>query len=121
MNWLLIVLGALSLALGLIGIVVPLLPTTPFLLLTAALWVRSSPRLYAWLLSHRWLGTYIRNYRENRAIPLRAKVFTLCLMWASMLWCVFSPLNGVVWAQVGLLLVAVVVTWHVMSLATLRK
>ena len=76
----LVILGGLSLVLGLLGIFVPLLPTTPFLLLAAALWVRSSPRLYAWLLSHRRLGPYIRNFRENRAIPLRAKVFSVTLL-----------------------------------------
>lgn len=114
------VLGCLSLALGVVGIFVPLLPTTPFLLLSAALWVRSSPRLYGWLLAHRLFGTYIRNYRENRAVPLRAKVVTLALMWASMLWCVCRPLAGIAWAQVGLLAVAAGVTWHVASLGTIR-
>ena len=67
-------LGCIAFALGIVGIFVPLLPTTPFLLLAAALWVRSSPRLYAWLLAHPRLGVYIRNFREKRAIPLRAKV-----------------------------------------------
>ena len=80
-----VVLGALSLLLGLVGIFVPLLPTTPFLLLAAALWVRSSPRLYAWLLAHRRLGPYIRNFRENRAIPLRAKILSVTLLWATLL------------------------------------
>ena len=67
----------------------PLLPTTPFLLLAAALWVRSSPRLYVWLLSHRRLGPYIRNFRENRAIPLRAKILSVTLLWATLLYCIF--------------------------------
>lgn len=66
MKTLLAALGAFALALGVIGIFVPLLPTTPFLLLAAALWVRSSPRLYGWLLSHRRLGGYIRDFREKR-------------------------------------------------------
>lgn len=121
MKFLLAALGCLSLALGVAGIFVPLLPTTPFLLLAAALWVRSSPRLYAWLLSHRYLGTYIRNYRENRAIPLRVKIFTLTLMWVSMLYCVFALLGAYLWAQAALMIVAVGVTWHVLSLGTLKK
>lgn len=114
-------LGTLSLALGIVGIFVPLLPTTPFLLLAAALWVRSSPRLYEWLLAHPYLGGYIRNYRENRAIPLRAKVVSLTLMWATMLYCVFVLLTAWWWAQVALLAVAAGVTWHILSFATLRK
>ncbi len=120
MRILLSALGALSLVLGIVGIFVPLLPTTPFLLLSAALWVRSSPRLYEWLLAHRLFGSYIRNYREHRAIPLHAKIATLVLMWVSMLWCVCRPLAGIVWAQVGLHAVAAGVTWHVVSLGTMR-
>ena len=94
--------------------------TSPFLLLAAALWVRSSPRLYEWLLAHRCFGGYIRNFRENRAIPLRAKVVSIALMWGTMLYCIFGLLDGRWWAQVGLLAVAVGVTWHILSFATLR-
>lgn len=117
----LIILGGLSLLLGLLGIFVPLLPTTPFLLLAAALWVRSSPRLYAWLLAHRRLGPYIRQFRENRAIPLRAKVVSLTLLWATLLYCILAVVDAWWWAQLGLLAVAVGVTWHILSFATLRK
>ena len=109
------ILGCIALALGIVGIFLPLLPTTPFLLLAAALWVRSSPRLYGWLLSHRRLGGYIR------AIPLRAKIFSIVLMWAAMLYCIFGILDGRRWAQLALLAVAVGVTWHILSFATLRK
>lgn len=117
----LVILGGLSLVLGLLGIFVPLLPTTPFLLLAAALWVRSSPRLYAWLLSHRRLGPYIRNFRENRAIPLRAKVFSVTLLWVTLLYCIVAVVDAWWWAQLVLLCVAVGVTWHILSFATLRK
>ena len=95
------ILGCAAFVLGVVGIFVPLLPTTPFLLLAAALWVRSSPRLYA--------------------IPLRAKVVSIALMWGTMLYCIFGLLDGWWWAQVGLLAVAVGVTWHILSFATLRK
>ena len=115
------ILGCAAFVLGVVGIFVPLLPTTPFLLLAAALWVRSSPRLYEWLLAHRCFGGYIRNFRENRAIPLRAKVFSIVLMWAAMLYCIFGILAGWWWAQLALLAVSVGVTWHILSFATLRK
>ena len=121
MKILLAILGGIALALGIVCIFVPLLPTTPFLLLAASRWVRSSPRLYAWLLSHRCFGEYIRNFRENRAIPLRAKVFSISLMWAAMLYCIFGILAGWWWAQLALLAVAVGVTWHILSFATLHK
>ncbi len=116
-----IILGSLALALGIIGIFVPLLPTTPFLLLAAALYVRSSPRLYRWLLDNKLLGTYIRNFRENRAIPLRVKVVSITLMWIAMGYCIFCVVECWWWAQLLLLLVAVGTTWHILSFATLRK
>lgn len=121
MKTLFVLLGALALALGVVGIFVPLLPTTPFLLLAAALWVRSSPRLYAWLTAHRRLGPYIRQFRENRAIPLRAKVFSVTLLWTTLLYCIVAVVDGWWWAQLLLLAVAVGVTWHILSFATSRR
>ncbi len=106
-------LGTIALVLGVIGIFVPLLPTTPFLLLAAALWVRSSPRLYAWLLSHRVFGQYIRDYREHRAVPLSVKIISLTLMWTTMLYCIFWPLADYLWAQIALGTICVGVTWHI--------
>ena len=80
MKYLLIILGSLSLALGVIGIFLPVLPTTPFLLLSAALYVRSSEKLYQWLINQKYLGTYIRNFREHHAIPLRAKIISITMI-----------------------------------------
>lgn len=115
-----ILLGSLSLTLGIIGIFVPLLPTTPFLLLTAALYFKASPRLYNWLISQKHLGPYIRNYRENRAIPLRAKIISMLLMWSTMIYCIFF-LIPLVWVKVILFLVAAGVSYHILSFKTLRK
>jgi uncharacterized membrane protein YbaN (DUF454 family) len=81
----LILLGTLFLALGAIGVIVPGLPTTPFLLLAAALYFRSSERLYSWLLNHRIFGKAIRTFRQTGAIPLRAKVISIVTMWAMIL------------------------------------
>lgn len=121
MKSLLVVLGALCLVLGVVGIFVPLLPTTPFLLLAAALWLRSSPRLHAWLLSHGRLGTYIRDFHEKRAIPLHAKILSVTLLWASMFYCIVSVVDRWWWAQLLLLAGAAGVTRHILSFATLRK
>ena len=82
-----ILLGGLSLGLGVAGIFLPLLPTTPFLLLSAALWLRSSPRLYHWLLNHKRLGPYIRDFLEHKAIPLRAKIVSVSLVRITLLYC----------------------------------
>ena len=115
-----IILGTVSLALGILGIFLPLLPTTPFLLLTAALYFKGSPRLYQWLLNQKHLGPYIRNFRENKAIPLRAKIISLVLMWGTMLYCIFF-LVPLVWVKILLFLIAVGVTYHILSFKTLKK
>ena len=121
MKILLVVLGCISCVLGIVGIFVPLLPTTPFLLLSAAFWVRSSPRLYGWLLAHPCFGEYVRNFRENRAIPLQAKIVSVSLIWLTMGYCIFRVVNAWWWAQLGLFLLAVGTSWHILSFATLKK
>lgn len=85
----LIILGTLFLALGAIGVIVPGLPTTPFLLLAAALYFRGSERLYSWLLNHRVFGKAIRRFRETKSISLRVKVISIGTMWAMILLSIF--------------------------------
>lgn len=120
MKIVLIILGFVSLTLGIIGIFLPLLPTTPLLLLAAWCFVRSSERLYRWLISNRYFGEYIRNFRENRAIPLHAKVVAVSMVWLTIGYCVVVILDK--WLlRIMLLAVAVAVTWHILSYATLHK
>ena len=78
------VMGALAVVLGVIGIFVPLLPTTPFLLLASWCFARGSRRLHGWLLSHRVFGEYLRNFEAGRGIPLRAKIVATALLWSSL-------------------------------------
>tara|TARA_Y100001960_G_C14626927_1_gene803688 strand:- start:187 stop:606 length:420 start_codon:yes stop_codon:yes gene_type:complete len=66
-------LGSLFVALGAIGVIVPGLPTTPFLILAAACYIRSSQRLYDWLISNKRFGPYLKDYREGKGIPRKAK------------------------------------------------
>ena len=80
MKILLTALGLLSLGLGVLGIFLPVLPTTPLLLLAAALFLRGNRNLYDWLLNHPELGPYIRNFMEHKAIPLRVKVISVSLV-----------------------------------------
>ena len=77
--------GCLALALGVLGIFLPLLPTTPFLLLASWCFARGSSRLHHWLLSHRVFGDYLRNFEAGRGIPLRAKIVATVLLWSSLL------------------------------------
>ena len=81
---LLLVAGTLSVALAILGIFLPLLPTTPLLLLAAWCYARSSERFYRRLLANRWLGPYIRNYREGRGMAARAKASSLVVLWLAM-------------------------------------
>ena len=113
MKILFLILGTLSLVLGIIGIFVPVLPTTPLLLLTAYCYYRSSERMYGWLMNHPYLGEYIRNFRENRIIPRRVKACTLILLWASLLFCAYTldPL----WLKGLMMVIAIGVTWHILS------
>ena len=121
MKYLLIIIGSISLMLGVIGIFLPLLPTTPFLLLSATLYVRSSEKLYNWLINQKHLGTYIRNFREHRAIPLRVKIISVSMVWLTIGYCIFAVVNEWWWAQVLMALLAVAISWHILSFATLKK
>ncbi len=76
--------GMLSLALGLLGIFLPILPTTPFLLLTAACWARSSRRFYVWLMTNRIFGSYIHNWRKHGVIPKNTKLYAIALITVTM-------------------------------------
>lgn len=84
------VAGTVSLGLGILGVFLPLLPATPFLLLASACYLRGSERLHRKLMESRVLGSYIRNFQRGRGIPLRAKVLTIALLWASLLFSIYS-------------------------------
>ena len=115
------IIGLLSLGLGVAGIFLPLLPTTPLLLLAAWCFIRSSSRLYDWLLNHPYLGEYIRNFRENKAIPLRVKVVSVAMIWLTIGYCIVAVVEEYCWAQVAMLALAAAITWHILSYATLKK
>ena len=118
---LLIIAGTISLTLGAIGIVLPILPTTPFLLLAAACYLRSSERMHKWLLSNRWFGEYIRNYQEGKGIPLKTKIAAVAVLWIAIIYSAFFALDEILIAQVALLLIALGVSVHLIRLPTLKK
>jgi len=116
---LLVVAGTLSVALGVLGMFLPLLPTTPFLLLAAVCYARSSARFYRWLVTNRWCGAYIRNYREGRGIPLAQKGLALALLWLTI---GYAALRVVTAHGVRLLLLGIAagVTVHLCRIKTFR-
>ncbi len=116
----LVIAGTLLLAVGVVGIVVPLLPTTPFLLLAAACYLRGSERLHDWLLGSRWLGDYIRNYREGNGIPARTKFAALFLLWATIGASAILVVDSR-WIRLVLFIIALGVTYHILSMKTLRQ
>lgn len=77
---LLVVAGMVSLGLAVAGAILPGLPTTPFVLLAAACFAKSSPRMHAWLLANRWLGPMVRDWEANRSLPLRVKWLATTMM-----------------------------------------
>lgn len=117
----LVILGAVSFGLAVAGIFLPLLPTTPLLLLAAALWLKSSDRLYHWLLSHPVFGVYIENFRTHRAIPLRVKIYSVTLVWLTIGYCIIAVVDKWWWAQILMALLAGAITWHILSYKTLKK
>ncbi len=105
---------------GVAGIFLPLLPTTPLLLLAAALYCKGSPKLYKWLLNNKYLGSYIRNYREEKAITLQTKVVSLTLLWVTLPYSIFFVVH-ILWLRILLGAVLIAVTIHILSFKTLKK
>lgn len=119
MKALLVVLGTLCVALGVVGIFLPLLPTTVFLLMAAACYARSSDRFYERLVTSPVLGRYISNHREGRGMRRRDKIATLVLLWigigATATWTVEAW-----WLRLALAAIAAGVTAHVVKLPAYR-
>lgn len=112
-------LGFVCVALGFAGVVLPLLPTTPFLLLAAAAFLKSSPRWHRWLLQHRTFGPYLRNFLLHKAIPLKVKVVSVSLVWITLSYCAVF-LTELLVLRLLFLLLATGITVHILSYRTLR-
>ncbi|NVM35441.1 MAG: YbaN family protein [Candidatus Lokiarchaeota archaeon] len=104
--------GFISLILGIIGIAIPILPTTPFLLLASAAFAKSSERFNRWLLNNKILGAYIKNYREGKGLPLKIKLITLSLLWITILVSMLFLMN-LLWVQILLICIAIAVSLHI--------
>lgn len=116
----LMISGTLFLGLGLLGLVLPILPTTPFLLLAAFCYSRSSKRLNDWLMSNRLFGSYLKNYKEGRGMPVKAKLFTISFLWVTITFSTFTVVT-ILAVQILLILVAVGVTVHLLKIKNLKQ
>jgi len=115
-----IVAGTISLGLGAVGIFLPILPTTPFLLLSAACYYKGSERMHRWLLNNKLFGSYIRNYKEGKGISQAGKILTLFLLWITIIFSAFYMVNNYV-VQIVLFAIAIAMTIHIITLPTFRK
>lgn len=117
---LLVVFGTLMLGLGIVGLYLPGLPTTPFLLLAAACYVRSSERLYTWLIRHPRLGPHVSTFLQEKAVPRKVKIISLIIAW-TVLGALALFVLETLWVQILLFAVLVLKTAVMLSLKTLPR
>jgi hypothetical protein len=99
--------------------VLPVLPTTPFLLLAAACYIRGSERMHKWLLSNRWFGSYIKNYHEGKGISARGKFISIVSLWIVISISVFMV--NLLLLHIALIMIASLVSIHLIRVPTYRK
>ena len=106
-------LGHLFLALGFIGIFLPILPTTPFVLLACGCYAKGSERLHSALLSNKVFGPYIKDWNDHRIIPLHAKIIASAMILTSMTWSLI--VLPILWVKICLLITGLSVTFYIIS------
>ena len=116
----LVISGTFFLVLGIIGIFIPLLPTTPFLLLTAACYIRGSEKFYNRLIKNRWLGEYIKNYQEGSGVPLNVKILSIIILWLTIIFSTLIIVSNLI-IQIILFFIAIGVTIHIIKIKTLDR
>ncbi len=119
-KWIYIITANFLVLLGVIGIFVPVLPTTIFLILAASLYMRSSEYYYTWLINNRILGKYIKDYVEHKGMPISSKIVSISFLWIGISFSVIFLIE-IYWVKLLLLVIAVGVTTHLITLKTLKK
>ncbi len=113
----LFVCGVLCVVLATIGIFIPLLPTTPFLILAAACFLKSSEKTYQWLISNKVYGRYIAGWIEKKGVSAKVKIFSIILLWTG-IWLSFFLVTGVFWIRILLIVILLGVTIHIVAIRT---
>jgi len=98
-----VLFGSISVCMGVIGIFVPGWPTTIFLIIASYFYIRSSDKLYNWLLNNKILGIYLKNYYSGKGMPVKAKIFSISMMW------VFGLLSIFLWIPSNLIIIKIIV------------
>ena len=115
-------LGFISMVLGLIGIPVPGLPTTPFMILAAACFAKSSQRFYDWIINNRLFGSHVKNYREGNGIPKRSKPTILATMWVFVLFAVLIAIpDDVLISKVATVFLAIIGTIFILRIPNVEN
>ncbi len=110
-------LGTISLGLAVLGIFLPLVPTTPLVLLSAALYAKGSDKMYQWLIDHKWFGPQIKQYQSGNGIPRKAKVMAITMTWAGLLFSAYL-ISAKPWLLAIIYFVGVGITAYMLSLPT---
>ena len=109
-----LILGVLLSTVGVIGIIIPGLPTTIFMILAAACFFRSSEKLYKWVINNRYFGNYVRNFREHGGMPKKAKIYAFIFIWGFVSVSVFIGIsNELLWAKIMTLIGAIIGTIYI--------
>ncbi len=112
--------GTLFLTIGIVGVALPILPTTPFLLLAAVCYLRGSKRMYDWMMTNKVFGRYLRDYYEGRGMSSKVKLGTITFLWVAIsITAIFF--TDELWLRMLLMTVAVVVSAHVATIRPRRR
>ena len=120
LRFILLVSGTILVGVGILGIFLPLLPTTIFFILAAYCYARSSEKFYHWLHHNRFFGKYLKNYRQGNGMTRNSKIFSISLLWLTILYSAFFAVSKI-FVKVILLMIAVGVTWHILSVKTTKN
>ncbi|MCO5202111.1 MAG: YbaN family protein [Chloroflexi bacterium] len=119
-RWLFVALGSLLVGVGILGIFLPLLPSTVFFLMAAGCYGKSSPGAYRWLTTNRWFGRHLRDYREERGATVAAKAYSIGSLWLGIGFTEYFFIDNL-WVRLTLLAVAIAVSLHLFALRTIRR
>jgi uncharacterized membrane protein YbaN (DUF454 family) len=112
--------GTIFLGLGILGVVIPLLPTTPFLLLALSCYYKGSRRLHYSILNNKWFGKYFRNYKEGKGISITHKIISILFLWATISFSILF-VSILFYVKVILVVIAVLVTIHIARIPALQS
>lgn len=119
-RWIYIISGTTSFFIGVAGVVLPLLPATPFLLFSAFCYARSSEKFYNKLMGSKIFGDYIKSYKKGNGMPLHAKIIVILILWSTILISAFTSIDNMI-IQILLFGVAIGVTIHLAIIKTTKE